>query len=155
MQLVFVPFLTLIVAGLLTFLIIGPLGTAIGTGLAYGYKFLYDLSPLIAGGILGATFQIFVIFGLHWGILPISLINIQAYGYDTLLVVMMVAVSGQFGAVTGSIFRAKKLKNREIAISAAISGFFGITEPAIYGINLKYKKHLFLAWSAVHLVVQR
>ncbi|GEB78243.1 beta-glucoside-specific PTS transporter subunit IIABC [Sporolactobacillus inulinus] len=140
MQLVFVPFLTLIVAGLLTFLIIGPLGTAIGTGLAYGYKFLYDLSPLIAGGILGATFQIFVIFGLHWGILPISLINIQAYGYDTLLAVMMVAVSGQFGAVTGSIFRAKKLKNREIAISAAISGFFGITEPAIYGINLKYKK---------------
>ncbi|WP_028983388.1 beta-glucoside-specific PTS transporter subunit IIABC [Sporolactobacillus terrae] len=140
MQLVFVPFLTLVVAGLLTFLIIGPLGTAIGTGLAYGYKFLYDLSPLIAGGILGATFQIFVIFGLHWGILPISLINIQAYGYDTLLAVMMVAVAGQFGAVTGSIFRAKKLKNREIAISAAISGFFGITEPAIYGINLKYKK---------------
>ncbi|MCO7125576.1 beta-glucoside-specific PTS transporter subunit IIABC [Sporolactobacillus shoreicorticis] len=140
MQLVFVPFLTLIVAGLLTFLVIGPLGTALGTGLAYGYKFLYELSPLIAGGILGATFQIFVIFGLHWGILPISMINIQTYGYDTLLAVMMVAVAGQFGAVAASIFKAKKLKNKEIAISAAISGFFGITEPAIYGINLKYKK---------------
>jgi PTS system beta-glucosides-specific IIC component len=139
-QLVFVPFLTLIVAGLLTFLVIGPLGTALGTGLAYGYKFLYELSPLVAGGILGATFQIFVIFGLHWGILPISMINIDTYGYDTLLAVMMVAVAGQFGAVAGSIFRAKKLKNKEIAISAAISGFFGITEPAIYGINLKYKK---------------
>ncbi|MFT8310988.1 MAG: beta-glucoside-specific PTS transporter subunit IIABC [Sporolactobacillus sp.] len=140
MQLVFVPFLTLIVAGLLTFLVIGPLGTALGTGLAYGYKFLYELSPLIAGGILGATFQIFVIFGLHWGILPISMINVQTYGYDTLLAVMLVAVAGQFGAVAGSIFKAKKMKNREIAISAAISGFFGITEPAIYGINLKYKK---------------
>ncbi|MCO7176286.1 beta-glucoside-specific PTS transporter subunit IIABC [Sporolactobacillus kofuensis] len=139
-QLVFVPFLTLIVAGLLTFLVIGPLGTTLGTGLAYGYKFLYELSPLIAGGILGATFQIFVIFGLHWGILPISMINIQTYGYDTLLAVMMVAVAGQFGAVTGAVFRAKKAKNKEIAFSAAISGFFGITEPAIYGINLKYKK---------------
>ncbi|MDF2909829.1 MAG: beta-glucoside transporter subunit [Sporolactobacillus laevolacticus] len=139
-QLVFVPFLTLIVAGLLTFFIIGPLGTALGTGLAYGYKFLYELSPLIAGGILGATFQIFVIFGLHWGILPISLINIDTYGYDTLLAVMMVAVAGQFGAVTGAFFKAKKTKNKGIAGSAAISGLFGITEPAIYGINLKYKK---------------
>jgi PTS system, beta-glucoside-specific IIABC component len=140
MQLVFVPFLTLIVAGLLTFFIIGPLGTSLGTGLAYGYKFLYELSPAIAGAILGGTFQIFVIFGLHWGILPISMINIQTYGYDTLLAVMFCAVAGQFGAVTASIIRAKKAKNREIAISAAISGFFGITEPAIYGINLKYKK---------------
>ncbi|TGA98012.1 PTS beta-glucoside transporter subunit EIIBCA [Sporolactobacillus shoreae] len=139
-QLVFVPFLTLIVAGLLTFFIIGPLGTELGTGLAYGYKFLYNLSPLIAGAILGGTFQIFVIFGLHWGILPISQINIQTYGYDTLLAVMFCAVAGQFGAVTGAIIRAKKAKNREIAISAAISGFFGITEPAIYGVNLKYKK---------------
>ncbi|RYL95081.1 PTS beta-glucoside transporter subunit EIIBCA [Sporolactobacillus sp. THM7-4] len=139
-QLVFVPFLTLIVAGLLTFFIIGPLGTALGTGLAFGYKFLYGLSPLIAGAILGGTFQIFVIFGLHWGILPISLINIQTYGYDTLLAVMFCAVAGQFGAVTAAFFKAKKVKNREIAGSAAISGFFGITEPAIYGINLKYKK---------------
>ncbi|GGL49993.1 beta-glucoside-specific PTS transporter subunit IIABC [Sporolactobacillus putidus] len=139
-QLVFVPFLTLIVAGLLTFFIIGPLGSAFGTGLAYGYKFLYGLSPLVAGAILGGTFQIFVIFGLHWGILPISLINIQTYGYDTLLAVMFCAVAGQFGAVTGAFFKAKKVKNKEIAGSAAISGFFGITEPAIYGINLKYKK---------------
>lgn len=140
MQLVFVPFLTLIVAGLLTFFIIGPLGNGLGMVLAYGYKFLYNLSPLVAGAILGGTFQIFVIFGLHWGILPISLINIKAYGYDTLLAVMFVAVIGQFGAVTAAAIRAKKLKNREIAISALISAFFGITEPAIYGINLKYKK---------------
>ncbi|EST12429.1 beta-glucoside-specific PTS transporter subunit IIABC [Sporolactobacillus laevolacticus] len=139
-QLVFVPFFTLIVAGLLTFFIIGPLGTEVGTGLAYGYKFLYDLSPLVAGAILGGTFQIFVIFGLHWGILPISFINIQNYGYDTLLAVMFCAVAGQFGAVTAAIIKAKKSKNRSIALSAAISGFFGITEPAIYGINLKYKK---------------
>ncbi|MFT8872813.1 MAG: beta-glucoside-specific PTS transporter subunit IIABC [Sporolactobacillus sp.] len=139
-QLVFVPFLTLVVAGLLTFFIIGPLGNGLGLGLAYGYKFLYNLSPLVAGALLGGTFQIFVIFGLHWGILPISLINIKAYGYDTLLAVMFVAVIGQFGAVTGAAIRATKLKNREIAISALISAFFGITEPAIYGINLKYKK---------------
>ncbi|MTT30715.1 PTS beta-glucoside transporter subunit EIIBCA [Terrilactibacillus sp. BCM23-1] len=139
-QLVFVPFLTLIVAGILTFVVIGPLGTALGTGLAYGYSFLYGLSPLIAGAILGGAFQVFVIFGLHWGILPISLINIQTYGYDTLLAVMFCAVAGQFGAVTASIFKAKKVKNKEIAASAAISGFFGITEPALYGINLKYKK---------------
>ncbi|WP_100486781.1 beta-glucoside-specific PTS transporter subunit IIABC [Sporolactobacillus pectinivorans] len=139
-QLVFVPFLTLVVAGLLTFFIIGPFGTQLGTWLAYGYKFLYGLSPLVAGVILGGTFQIFVIFGLHWGILPISFINIHTYGYDTLLAVMFCAVAGQFGAVTAAIFRSKKEKNREIAFSAAISGFFGITEPAIYGINLKYKK---------------
>ncbi|WP_018663894.1 beta-glucoside-specific PTS transporter subunit IIABC [Heyndrickxia acidiproducens] len=139
-QLVFVPFFTLLVAGALTFIVIGPLGNAIGMGLAYGYKFLYTLSPAIAGLILAGLFQVFVVFGLHWGILPISLINIQNYGYDTLLAMMFVAVFGQFGAVTGAIFKAKKAKNREIAVSAAISGFFGITEPAIYGINLKYKK---------------
>ncbi|RYL94041.1 beta-glucoside-specific PTS transporter subunit IIABC [Sporolactobacillus sp. THM19-2] len=139
-QLVFVPFLTLIVAGLLTFLIIGPLGNLLGQGLANGYRFLYDLSPAIAGGILGGTWQIFVIFGLHWGILPLSIVNIDTYGFDTLLAVMFVTVYAQFGAVTGAAFRAKKAKNKGIAFSAAVSGFFGITEPAIYGINLKYKK---------------
>ncbi|MEK6460346.1 beta-glucoside-specific PTS transporter subunit IIABC [Heyndrickxia faecalis] len=150
-QLVFVPFFTLLVAGALTFIVIGPLGNAIGMGLAYGYQYLYSLSPAVAGFILAGLFQVFVVFGLHWGILPISLINIQNYGYDTLLSMMFVAVFGQFGAVTGAIFKAKKSKNREIAVSAAISNFFGITEPAIYGINLKYKKGFIfgLAGSAI------
>ncbi|EUJ37643.1 beta-glucoside-specific PTS transporter subunit IIABC [Brochothrix campestris] len=138
-KIVFVPFFTLLVAGVLAFLFIGPLGTLVGDWISKVYTYAYDLNPLIAGLILGGLFQLLVVFGMHWAILPIAMINIDSLGYDTILPVMLIAVFGQVSAVAGMIFRLKG-KDKEVAVSATIAGFFGITEPALYGVNLKYKR---------------
>lgn len=141
-QLVLVPTVTLLITSLFAFAVIGPIGSIISSAIGQGSMNLYNFNSTIAGALLGGLFQVLVIFGLHWGILPIGLINIQKYGYDTLLTVASLGVWGQFGAVIGAYFILRRLqwkKDEQISISAMISGFFGITEPAIYGINLKYK----------------
>ncbi len=137
--LVFVPCLSLLICGFVVFMVIGPLADYVGVGIASGYNWLYQLSPMISGALLAGIGQLFVVFGVHWGIIPLALINIQVQGYDTIMAMFMSAVMVQFGAVTGAIFIARSLRDRQIAISASLSAFFGITEPALYGVNLKYR----------------
>jgi len=137
--LVFVPCLSLIICGFVVFTLIGPIADYVGVGIANGYAWLYHLSPVISGALLAGIGQLFVVFGVHWGIIPLALINIQVNGYDTIMAMFMSAVMGQFGAAFGAIFIARNLKDKQIAISASISAFFGITEPALYGVNLKYR----------------
>jgi PTS system beta-glucosides-specific IIC component len=137
--LVFVPCLSLIITGFVVFTFIGPIADYVGIGIAKGYFWLYQLSPVISGALLAGIGQLFVVFGVHWGIIPIALINIQVSGFDTIMPMFMSAVMGQFGAAFGAIFIARNVKDKQIAISASISAFFGITEPALYGVNLKYR----------------
>lgn len=141
--LVFVPCFSLIITGFVVFTFIGPIADYVGIGIANGYAWLYQLSPVISGALLAGIGQLFVVFGVHWGIIPLALINIQVAGYDTIMPMFMSAVMGQFGAAFGAafgaIFIARNSKDKQIAISASISAFFGITEPALYGVNLKYR----------------
>lgn len=138
-QIVLVPAFTLLVAGLVTFVIIGPIGMAIGSGISWLYGQAFGFSPLIAGLLLGGLFPFTFVFGIHWSILPVAMINIQTSGYDTILPIMMMAVFGQFGVAAGMIKHVPR-EERGLAISTLIPAFFGITEPAIYGVNLKYGK---------------
>ncbi|PKB89342.1 hypothetical protein A8A01_14545 [Ewingella americana] len=87
--LVFVPCLSLIITGFVVFTFIGPIADYVGIGIAKGYFWLYQLSPVISGALLAGIGQLFVVFGVHWGIIPIALINIQVSGFDT--------IRGQFG----------------------------------------------------------
>lgn len=137
--LVFVPCLSLIITGFVVFTLIGPVADYIGIGIANAYIWLYELSPVLSGALLAGIGQLFVVFGVHWGIIPLALVNIQVHGYDTIMAMFMSAVMGQFGAVFGAIFIARNAKDKQIAISASISAFFGITEPALYGVTLKYR----------------
>ncbi|TCW12809.1 PTS system beta-glucosides-specific IIC component [Raoultella sp. BIGb0138] len=137
--LVFVPCLSLIICGFVVFTVIGPIADYVGIGIANSYTWLYNLSPMLSGALLAGIGQLFVVFGVHWGIIPIALINMQVNGYDTVMAMFMSAVMGQFGAAFGAIFIARSLKDKQLAISASISAFFGITEPALYGVNLKYR----------------
>ncbi|WEG73986.1 PTS transporter subunit EIIC [Vagococcus intermedius] len=138
-EIVVVPALTLLVAGFVTFLVIGPLGMALGSGISWIYGQAYGFSPLVAGVLLGALFPFTFVFGIHWSILPVAMINIQSLGYDTILPIMMMAVFGQFGAAAGMVRHVSKA-DRALTVSTLIPAFFGITEPAIYGVNLKYGK---------------
>ncbi|AZK48124.1 beta-glucoside-specific PTS transporter subunit IIABC [Paenibacillus lentus] len=137
---ILVPMLALVIIVPLTFLVFGPVGNTISQALASSYTWAYNLSPIIAGVIVGAFWQVFVIFGVHWGLVPIMLNNVTTLGYDTMLPMVGAAVLAQAGAGLGVLLKSRNEQTKALAGSSSIAGIFGITEPLIYGITLKFKK---------------
>lgn len=138
----FTPLLCMVIMVPLTIVAIGPASDGLATAIANGYNYLVALSPAVAGAIIGGLWQVVVIFGVHWGVTPMVLANFDMYGMDTFQAFQTMAVVAQAGAVLGVFIKAKNKQTKNIALSAGITGIFGITEPAIYGVNLKYKKPL-------------
>ncbi|MDX8045064.1 beta-glucoside-specific PTS transporter subunit IIABC [Gracilibacillus sp. S3-1-1] len=136
----FVPFFSIIIMVLLTLLFIGPITTLGANGIANGYNYLAEAVPVLAGAIIGGLWQVLVIFGVHWGITPMVLANYDQYGMDSFQAYQTIAVIAQVGAVLGVIIKAKQQEVRKISTSAGITGIFGITEPSIYGVTLRFKK---------------
>ncbi|WP_037282926.1 beta-glucoside-specific PTS transporter subunit IIABC [Saccharibacillus sacchari] len=135
-----VPFCTLLVIVPLTFIFIGPIATWAGTLIGNGTLAVYNFSPIAAGVVIGAFWQVFVIFGLHWGFVPIAINNLTVLGRDPILVGMLGASFAQTGVVLAILLKTKNVKLKSLSIPAFISGIFGVTEPAIYGITLPRKK---------------
>ncbi|QAA31018.1 beta-glucoside-specific PTS transporter subunit IIABC [Clostridium manihotivorum] len=140
-----VPFCTLLVIVPLTFIVIGPIATWAGKLLGAATLGIYNLSPIIAGLFIGAFWQVFVIFGLHWGLVPIAINNMAVLKHDPVLATTFAASFAQTGVVLAILLKTKNTKLRSIAIPAVISGIFGVTEPAIYGITLPKKKPFVLS----------
>ncbi|TQW16116.1 PTS system beta-glucoside-specific EIIBCA component [Lactobacillus gasseri] len=140
-----VPFVTLLIVVPLTFLIIGPLATWIGNALAAITSAVYNFSPVLAGILLGGFWQVFVIFGVHWGFVAVMMSNIAALGYDPILGLSLGASFAQIGVVLAILLQTKDQKLKGIALSAFLSGIFGVTEPAIYGVTLPRKKPFVLS----------
>ena len=136
----FTPFICMVVMVPLTILVIGPLSDSLATAIANGYNYLYNLAPAVAAAVIGGLWQIVVIFGVHWGVTPMCLANYDLYGMDTFQAFQTMAVIAQAGAVFGVFIKARNKQTKNIALSAGVTGIFGITEPAIYGVNLKFKK---------------
>lgn len=136
----FVPLLCLVVMVPVTILLIGPLSTMGANGIANGYNFLAENAPAVAGALIGGFWQVLVIFGIHWGVTPMVLANFDLYGRDSFQAYQTIAVIAQIGAVLGVIIKAKSQATKKLGVSAGVTGLFGITEPAIYGITLKFKK---------------
>lgn len=135
-----VPFFTILIIVPLTFIIIGPISTWGANLIGSGALALYNFSPLFAGLLLGAFWQVFVIFGLHWGLVAIAINNISTSGFDIIIPLTFAASFAQTGIVLGMLLRTKNKQLKSLSIPAFISGIFGVTEPAIYGITLPRKK---------------
>lgn len=138
------PCIALAVMTPLSLLVIGPVLTTAANGLAAAYEMIADI-PILAGIIVGAFWEVLVIFGVHWTFVPIMLNNVSLYGADTLSSLVAPAIFSQAGAALGVFLKTKKQDVKSLAGSAALSGVFGITEPAIYGVTLKYKKPFYAA----------
>lgn len=136
----FVPLLCMVIMVPLTILLIGPASTMGANGIANGYNFLAENVPALAGAIIGGFWQAIVIFGVHWGVTPMVLANFDQYGRDSFQAYQTIAVIAQVGAVLGVFLKAKSQEVKKVGVSAGITGIFGITEPAIYGVNLRFKK---------------
>jgi len=135
-----VPFLTLLMVIPLTFLIIGPISTWAGQLVGVLVTGIFNFSPVLAGLFIGAFWQVFVIFGLHWGLVAVMINNISISGADSIVAMSFAASFAQTGVVLSILLKTKNKKLKALSIPAFISGIFGVTEPAIYGITLPRKK---------------
>lgn len=139
MKNIFVPFICLLFVAPVTFLVIGPISQYISLELAQLMSGIYNLNPMIIGVILGSTWQVLVIFGVHWGIVPIIFNNMFSIGYDPFVPMVLPAIFGQVGAGLAVAVKNKQSNIRSLAISSSITGIFGITEPLVYSVNLPRK----------------
>lgn len=123
------------------FLVIGPLSSYVSGGLAAGIGWVFATVPWLGGAIMGGLWQVFVIFGLHWGFIPVMVAEYAESGFILLSAPLWAAVLAQAAAVAGVWVRAKSSNLKALAAPATLSGFLaGITEPAIYGVNLPLKR---------------
>ena len=134
------PFLTLLIMTPVTLVIVGPLGAIIANYVSAGMGVLYNSAPWLVALILGAFSPVLVMTGMHYALIPIVMQSMTTYGYDLMGVGYLVANIAQ-GAAALAV--AKKTRNKEfksIAGSAGFTALIGVTEPAMYGINIKLKK---------------
>ncbi len=140
------PLITIILTGLIALFLAGPIGNLIGQILAVGFNFLNDYAGWVIPLIMGTLCPFFVMTGMHYCFAPIQSIQYATLGYGTILGPGMLASNIAQG--TSSIVVGLKSKNKELkqlGLSAGFTGLMGITEPALYGVNLKYKKPLYAA----------
>ena len=123
-----------------TILVLGPVSAVTANGIAKGYNFLAATAPALAGAIIGGFWQVVVIFGVHWGITPVNLANFAMNGHDTFQAFQTIAVVAQVAAAFGVFIKSKNKEFKGVALSAGVTGLFGITEPTIYGVTLRLKK---------------
>lgn len=135
-----VPFFTLLIVVPVTFMAIGPVATWGSNLLGDVTLSIYNFSPLLAGLFLGGFWQVFVLFGLHWGLIPVCMNNLSVLGFDPILATTIAVCFAQTGVVIAIMAKTKDKKLKSLCIPSIISGFFGVTEPAIYGITLPRKK---------------
>lgn len=140
-----VPFCTLLTMIPLTLLAVGPAATWAGQAVGAAATGIFNISPILAGLFIGGFWQIFVMFGLHWGLIPIMIQNIVTFGADPVIITMFGTTFAQIGVVLAIILKTKDQKLKGIAIPAFLSGIFGVTEPAIYGVTLPRKKFFIMS----------
>jgi beta-glucoside PTS system EIICBA component len=139
-RIIFTPTLVLLIMIPFQLIAVGPLGSYLGIGLAEGVTWLFERTGILAGGILGATRPLLVIVGMHYGLMPIAIQNVAALGYDYLIPVFLMANMGQAAAALAVFIKTQNKDLKTIAASSSLSAFLGITEPAMYGVNLRLKK---------------
>lgn len=137
-----IPLITLVVTFSATVLVIGPIASLVSAGLSFVFNWLYGVSSIAMGAVVGALWQVLVMFGLHWSLIPIALIN-MGNGGDIILAAMFGTTFAHTGAVAGIWLKSKDKKIKSLAPAALISAIAGVTEPAIYGITLPKKAPFF------------
>ena len=140
-----VPLISVAVMVPLTLLVVGPLAAGAAHGIANGYNWMASVAPVVAAALIGGLFQIAVVFGVNWAMLPVVLANFEQYGSDSIQAFLSASVIAQVGAAFGVFLRTKSKQLRGVAGSAAATGIFGITEPTIYGVTLRLKRPFVLA----------
>lgn len=134
------PLIALITIVPLTLIVFGPIGVTSGDLIAAFILKVLAFNPILAGAFIAGVWQVLVIFGIHWGVVPIFINNIATKGYDYIKPATAPAIFAQAGASFGVMLRSKNKKLKTLAGSTGITALFGITEPAVYGVTLRLKR---------------
>ena len=146
LQIILVPGLELVIMLPLTLVVLGPIGIYVGNGIQFVYDGLMGFSTILGGALIGGLWCVCVIFGAHRALLPIGLNDVAVNGHQNLLAFAGAANFSQGGAAFGVMLRTKKKALKQVAASAGIAAtLVGVTEPAIYGCNLRLKKPMIFA----------
>jgi len=144
LQMVFVPFFSMLIMIPITAFLLGPLGIWLGTGLGTGLAWLNESAPMVFAIMIPLLYPFLVPLGLHWPLNALMLANIQTLGYDFIQGPMGAWNFACFGATAGVLFIAMRERNvemREVSTGALVAGLLGgISEPSLYGIHLRYKR---------------
>lgn len=145
-QVILVPGLSIIVLVPLTFAVFGPVGIYIGNVIQMGYTALTGFNMIFAGAVIGGLWCVFVAFGAHRALVPISINDVAVSGSQTLMAMSSPANFAQGGASFGVMLKTKNKELRSVAASTSLTAALaGITEPALYGCNLRLKKPMIAA----------
>lgn len=145
LKIIMVPTLSLLLMIPATLLLFGPIGIYLGDGVNWLYYYIMNFSPILLGGFIGGIWCVLVIFGAHRGLVPIGINDVARTGRQNLLAFAGAANFSQAGAAFGVFVRTKNKDLKAVAASATVTALFGITEPAIYGANLRLKKSMIYA----------
>ncbi|WP_100407736.1 beta-glucoside-specific PTS transporter subunit IIABC [Bacillus solitudinis] len=139
-KLIVVPTLTLLIMVPIILITVGPLGFIIGEWLSVGVETLFNVAGFLASALLGGTWSLIIMTGMHYAFLPIVFNNIATNGYDYLITTMFAANMGQAGAALAVGLKSKDKQFRALATTTSLTALMGITEPAMYGVNMRLKK---------------
>lgn len=135
------PMIALIIMVPLTIMVIGPIGVFLGDTVGSIINVISNKSGLFAGALIGGSWTLLVMLGIHWGVVPIMVNNISRLGYDVIRPMIAAATFASSGAAFGVFLKSKNKKIKAFALSSLLPSLLGgITEPIIYGISIKYKK---------------
>lgn len=135
-----VPAATLAITVVLTLLLVGPVVTWASQLIAAGITAVQKFSPVLTGVLVGGLWQVLVVFGLHHAFTPIALNSLMVQGYENLTCYMAAVPFTTMAVVLAVYLRTKDKKLKSVALPAAISSFFGVSEPSIYGVTLPLKR---------------
>ncbi|MFC6175930.1 glucose PTS transporter subunit IIA [Companilactobacillus huachuanensis] len=146
LRMILSPLLEVFIVSAVIIVIVGPIITLLSSYLAAGIVGLLKISPAISGLIIGGLYQCLVIFGLHWAVIPVVASQIATTGHSALNAIVSTTMVAQGAAAMAVFIKTKNhIDMKQIAGAATLSAFAGVTEPAMYGINLKYGR---IFWTA-------
>ncbi|MFH6650562.1 beta-glucoside-specific PTS transporter subunit IIABC [Streptococcus suis] len=140
-----VPFVTILVAVPLTFLVVGPVANFISDILSNTFTAIMNFSPILYGLVLGAAWQVLVMFGMQWAVVPLAIMQVASNGMSAILVPALLPNFTQTGVLLAIMLKTKESKVKTVAMPAFVSSIFGVTEPAIYGVTLPMKTPFFIS----------
>lgn len=147
-----VPFVVILVTVPLTFLVVGPVANFASDVLSNAFTSIMNFSPILYGLLLGALWQVLVMFGLHWALVPLALLQFSQNGWTDILLGAALPNFTQTGVLLAIMLKTKEQKVKSVAMPAFISSIFGVTEPAIYGVTLPMKTPFYISCTVSGLI---
>lgn len=147
-----VPFVVILLTVPLTFLAVGPVANFASDMLSNAFTSVMNFSPIVYGLLLGALWQVLVMFGLHWALVPLAILQFSNNGWTDILLAATLPNFTQTGVLAAIILKTKEEKVKSIAMPALISSIFGVTEPAIYGVTLPMKTPFYISCAVSGLI---